>query len=75
MVEPSKIIFLIYDTLPQKEDRVLLYIGYHSIPEYNTTHMRPVQHKGGYMGAAYRHLGCICALCMRYISSFDWGGS
>ena len=43
VVEPSKIIFLIENTIPQKEDRILLYIGYHSIPRQNiyenTTHM------------------------------------
>ena len=33
VVEPSKIIFLIYITIPQKEDRILLCVGYHSIPE------------------------------------------
>ena len=31
--EPSKIIFLIYNTIPQKEDIILLCIGYHSIPK------------------------------------------
>ena len=36
VVEPSEKIFL---TIPQKEDRVLLYIGYHSIPKSTTTHM------------------------------------
>ena len=30
---PSKIRFLIENTIPQKEDRILLYIGYHSIPK------------------------------------------
>ena len=39
MVEPSKIIFLISNTIPQKEDIILLYIGYHSIPKLNTTPM------------------------------------
>ena len=39
VVEPSKIIFLIKNTIPQKEDIILLYIGYHSIPKLNTTHM------------------------------------
>ena len=33
VVEPSKIIFLIYNTKPQEEDIILLYIGYHSIPK------------------------------------------
>ena len=27
VVEPSKITFLIENTIPQKEDRILLYIG------------------------------------------------
>ena len=31
VVEPSKIMFLIKDTIPQKEFMILLYIGYHSI--------------------------------------------
>ena len=31
VVKHSKIIFLLEDTIPQKEDRILLYIGYHSI--------------------------------------------
>ena len=31
MVKPSKIIFLVKNTIPKKEDRILLYIGYHSI--------------------------------------------
>ena len=31
VVEPSKIIFLIFNTIPQKQDIILLYIGYHSI--------------------------------------------
>ena len=31
VVEPSKIIFLI-NIIPQKEDMILLYTGYHSIP-------------------------------------------
>ena len=39
VVEPSKIIFLIYNAIPQKEDIILLYIGYHSIPKYKTTHI------------------------------------
>ena len=38
VVEPSKIIFLIQNTIPQKED-IYIYIGYHSIPQKNTTHM------------------------------------
>ena len=33
VVEPSKITFLIQNTIPQREDRILLYIGYHSIPK------------------------------------------
>ena len=33
VVEPSKIMFLIQDTIPQKEDIILLYIGYHRIPK------------------------------------------
>ena len=33
VVEPSKIIFLIPNTISQKEDIILLYIGYHSIPK------------------------------------------
>ena len=33
VVEPSKIIFLISNTIPQKEDRILLYIGYHNQPQ------------------------------------------
>ena len=33
VVEPSKIIFPIYDTIPQKEDIILFYNGYHSIPK------------------------------------------
>ena len=32
VVKPSKIIFLIYNTIPQKVDIILLYIGYHTIP-------------------------------------------
>ena len=32
VVKPSKIVFLIQNTILQKEDRILLYIGYHSIP-------------------------------------------
>ena len=39
MVEPSKIIFPLQNTIPQKEDRILLYFGYHSIPPKNTTHL------------------------------------
>ena len=37
VVEPSKIIFLKYNALPQKDDVILLYIGYHSIPKLHTT--------------------------------------
>ena len=33
VVEPSKIIFLIENTIPQKEYIILLYIGYPSIPQ------------------------------------------
>ena len=33
VVEPSKIVLLVYYTRPQKEDTILLYIGYHSIPK------------------------------------------
>ena len=33
VVEPCKIIFLVENTIPQKEDRILLYSGYHSIPK------------------------------------------
>ena len=39
VVEPSKSMFLVYNTIPQKEDRILLYIGYHSIPQENTTQL------------------------------------
>ena len=39
MVEPSKIRFDILNTIPQKEEMILLYIGYHSIPKLNTTHL------------------------------------
>ena len=39
VVKPSKTIFLIENTIPQKEDIILLYIGYHSIPKLNTTHL------------------------------------
>ena len=39
LVKPSKIIFPIKDTLPQKEGIILLYIEYHSIPKYNITHL------------------------------------
>ena len=34
VVKPSTIIFLIQDTIPQKEDIILRYIEYHSIPKY-----------------------------------------
>ena len=37
VVEPSKIIFLIQSTIPQKKDIILLYIGHHSIPKLNAT--------------------------------------
>ena len=40
MVEPSKILFLICNTIPQKEHRILLHNGYHSLPQKNTTQMR-----------------------------------
>ena len=33
VVEPSKIKFLILIAIPQMEDRILLYNGYHSIPK------------------------------------------
>ena len=33
VVKPSKIRFLIQHTIPQKEDIILLYNGYHSIPK------------------------------------------
>ena len=33
VVEPSKIISLISNTIPQREDIILLYTGYHSIPK------------------------------------------
>ena len=33
VVESSKIILLIGDTIPQEEDRILLCIGYRSIPK------------------------------------------
>ena len=33
VVEPSKIIFLTKSTIPQKEDIILLYNGYHCIPK------------------------------------------
>ena len=33
VVEPSEIIFLFSNIIPQKEDIILLYIGYHSIPK------------------------------------------
>ena len=39
MVKPSKTIFLLENTIPQKEDIILLYIGYHSIPKSNATHL------------------------------------
>ena len=43
MVEPSKIIFLIQNAIPQKEDIILLYIGYHSILKIKTTHVEANQ--------------------------------
>ena len=33
VVKPSKIILLKENTIPQKEDRILLYIGYHGTPK------------------------------------------
>ena len=33
LVEPSKIIFLIENTIPPKEDILLPYSGYHSLPK------------------------------------------
>ena len=33
VVEPGKIMFLTENTKPQKEDIILLYSGYHSIPK------------------------------------------
>ena len=39
MVEPSKIIFFIENTIPPKEDIISLYIGYHSILKQHTTHV------------------------------------
>ena len=39
VVEPSKIIFLIQNSIPQKEDIILLYNGYHSIPKLHTAYM------------------------------------
>ena len=33
VVKPSKILCLISDTIPSKEDMILLFIGYHSIPK------------------------------------------
>ena len=33
MVKPSKIVFHILHDVPYKEDIILLYIGYHSIPK------------------------------------------
>ena len=33
VVEPSKILFLVSNTISPKEDIILLYIGYHSIPK------------------------------------------
>ena len=32
-VEPSKIMFLILKYYTQKEDMILLYVGYHTIPK------------------------------------------
>ena len=44
VVKPSRIRF-------QKEDIILLYIGYHSIPKLNTTHFCPFERwRGGYVG-------------------------
>ena len=45
MVEPSKILFLIQNTIPQKEDIILLYIGYNSIPKENTIHVGTMEKK------------------------------
>ena len=33
VVKPSRIIFLVENTIPPKEERILLYIGYHNIPK------------------------------------------
>ena len=33
VVKPGKIRFLLQKTIPQKEDRILLFIGYHNIPK------------------------------------------
>ena len=33
VVKPSEILFIISKTIPQKEDKILPYIGYHSIPK------------------------------------------
>ena len=40
VVEPSKIIFLIQKYSTQKEEIILLYIGYHRTPPKNTTHVK-----------------------------------
>ena len=39
VVEPNKNIFLMQNNIPKREDIILLYIGYDSIPKLNTTHM------------------------------------
>ena len=31
VAEPSKVMFLLHNTVPQSEDTILLYIGYHNI--------------------------------------------
>ena len=57
MVEPSKIMFLIENTIPQKEDTILLYNGYHSIPKESTTQMKVLfQHMGRWRGWGFPSL-------------------
>ena len=54
MVEPSKITSLVQNTIPQKEDVILLFIGYHSIPSLNPKLV--VVLSAGY--GSFSHRGC-----------------
>ena len=54
----------------QKEDIILLYIGYHSIPKYNTTRMGLGFRTSGFRaeGLGFRafhcfHIGMLLATC------------
>ena len=52
----------IYNTTPQKEDIILLYIGYHNITKLNTTRLNREPGREGGVGPREAGTGSLCGI-------------